>query len=96
MANRAIQIETGRRSAHLQKRRCVVGDTHLEKLARRLHDKAEHLDPTDDDLWDAMSEDRRDFYRLCIEWLLLEPELILAALGERFPNDNLVRRRVEK
>ena len=49
-------------------------------LARRLHWKMEHLDPTDRPGWAALTERERDFYRLCVEAILDEKRLCQAAL----------------
>lgn len=68
----------------------------LETLAKKLHDKMEHLEPTDRPDWAHMDNHEREFYRLCIEWLVLEPEVILAALRERFPDDDLVGRGIQE
>ena len=47
------------------------------RLAERLHWKMEHLDPTvNGGDWDCLSEHKQDFYRLCIEDLLTDEELI--------------------
>ena len=43
----------------------------IERLACRLHWKMEHLDPTEDGDWACLSDRNREFYRLCVEDLLL-------------------------
>jgi hypothetical protein len=55
----------------------------IEVLAEHLHWEMERMDPTDDDNWAAMSEFRRDFYRLCVRSLLSRKDLILTAPGLR-------------
>ena len=51
----------------------------VERLARVLHAKMEHLDPTDDPDWESLTEQQREFYRLCIEALLRRRDLLDAA-----------------
>lgn len=46
-------------------------ETKIGRLARQLHWKMEHLDPTEDGDWDCLSDRKREFYRLCVEYLLL-------------------------
>jgi hypothetical protein len=41
-----------------------------ERLARTLHEKMEHLDPRGE-TWDSLSERDKDFYRCCIERILV-------------------------
>jgi hypothetical protein len=55
-------------------------DDAIEHLAKRLHWKMEHLDPTEDPDWDLLTERQRDFYRLCIKSLLAERSAIEEAL----------------
>ena len=52
----------------------------IEGLARELHWKMEHLDPTDGADWELLSDSEREFYRQSVAWMLLFPELIEAAL----------------
>jgi len=43
-------------------------DDVLERLAMRLHSEMEHLDPTIDGVeWEALTDHKREFYRLCVE-----------------------------
>lgn len=49
---------------------------HIEPLAKRLHSKMEHLDPCFGDEWDALSEVDKDFFRECIEFVVLHGELL--------------------
>lgn len=44
----------------------------IERLAKRLREKMEHLDPTDTGelTWEALREPDRAFYRLCVEAVL--------------------------
>ena len=42
----------------------------VEKLAASLHERMEHLDPTFEDDWTRLSEHRKEFYRLCVEWIV--------------------------
>jgi hypothetical protein len=51
----------------------------VEYLAQRLHFKAEHLDPTEDEDWGTTSERTREFYRALIRDLLCAREMIEAA-----------------
>ena len=48
-----------------------VSEAAVERLANRLHDKMEHLDPTEDGEWACLPDRKREFYRLCVEDLLL-------------------------
>lgn len=54
----------------------IVGPAKLalEELARELHWEMERLDPTDAPDWDALTERQRQFYRLCVEHLIRQPE----------------------
>ena len=53
----------------------------VENLARELHAKMEHLDPTTLPEWDEMTDADRAFYVRCVEHLLGQEELLRAALG---------------
>jgi hypothetical protein len=53
----------------------------LELLARRLHWKMEQFEPTEDDLWEALSERQRDFYRSRVRALFQEQRLARIAVG---------------
>lgn len=54
----------------------------LEFLARRLHWKMEHLDPTNDPPeWELLSEHQREFYRACTNAILQERRIARIALG---------------
>ena len=46
----------------------------LEELARELHWEMERLDPTDAPDWEARTEHQRQFYRLCVDHLIRQPE----------------------
>jgi len=65
----------------MEKRR--AGDEAIEALARRLHWKMEHLDPTDEDDWEKLSDRQREFYRISIVSLLEERALLISALNPR-------------
>lgn len=53
-----------------------------ERLAEVLHWKMEHLDPSDEGLsWAELDENDKDYYRLCIEAILVRRDLLRAALG---------------
>lgn len=52
----------------------------LNLLAKRLHWKMEHLDPSENSCWDALGDRDRAFYHLCIEAIFNERELSRAAL----------------
>ena len=58
-----------------------AGEDPVGLLAERLHFKMEHLDPSEDDDWLGMSDDRRMYYRLLVEAVLDEPEVVRHALG---------------
>jgi hypothetical protein len=50
------------------------------ELAKRLHWKMEHLDPSDGPAWDDLRDEERDFYRLCIRAILDDQTLLFSAL----------------
>ncbi len=47
-------------------------DLRVEHLAEVLHDKMEHLDPTNDGTWAGLSGEQKEFYRQCVKRLLIE------------------------
>jgi hypothetical protein len=53
----------------------------IEELARTLHSKMEHLEPTEDFDWDRLNERQQEFYRLCVEGLLSNRRHLGIALG---------------
>lgn len=55
--------------------------TPVEHLATVLHDKMEHLEPTEDGDWECLSERQREFYRLCVKRLLVERTVLTAAMA---------------
>jgi hypothetical protein len=57
----------------------MPADSAIERLARELHWKMEHLDPTEDSDWERLSDRQREFYRLCVRWLLFHRSDILTA-----------------
>lgn len=63
--------------------RAVTYTDPVEELARRLHFKAEHLDPSEDPDWDAMTERKRDFWRALVSDMLVERELMERAWTEK-------------
>lgn len=52
----------------------------VASLAKRLHWKMEHLEPTERAEWDSLTEQERSFYRLCVETIFDERDLSRAAL----------------
>lgn len=54
----------------------------LSILARLLHDKMEHLDPSTDDTWEDLTHYERRFYELCIIELASNQELFRQAYLE--------------
>ncbi len=60
--------------------RAAVKEDCVEALSRQLHHKMEHLDPSEEECWDALSDQRKEFFRQCVGWLLMFPELLWAAL----------------
>jgi hypothetical protein len=48
-----------------------LDDGSVDRLAEVLHAKMEHLDPTDGPSWVCMSEHDREFYRACVEAVLI-------------------------
>jgi hypothetical protein len=62
-------------------RRELSRDEAIEHLARRLHWKMEHLEPTDDgSSWDLLTDRQQDFYRVCVRAIFDERQLSRAAL----------------
>ena len=57
-------------------------DDAVEKLAEQLAWKQEHLDPSDEGAWENYSERDKEFFRACVKWLLLFPELLEIALSD--------------
>jgi hypothetical protein len=55
----------------------------IEELARVLHSKMEHLDPTDDPSWPDLTDHKKEFYRSCVEEVLLHERLIRIALTDK-------------
>ena len=53
----------------------------IERLARELNWKQEHLDPSNEGDWGDLSECDKEFFRTCVEWLICFPDLINAALS---------------
>lgn len=61
---------------------CLDEAAAIERLAEKLYDKLEHLDPTPDAPdWYDMTDDGRDLYRVVIKSLLCDRAAIMAALG---------------
>jgi hypothetical protein len=56
-------------------------ETAREFLARQLHWKTEHLDPSDEREWDSLPEHRKEFFRALVSWLLVHPNEIQDALN---------------
>ena len=63
-------------------------ESPIEQLARELHWKMEHLDPSDAHEWECLSDHQKDFYMTCVEWILFHRELVMSAL--KFSNDNAI------
>ena len=59
----------------------VTGVLAIELLARGLHWKMEHRDPTEDGDWDSLADSQRDFYRTCVRALVGQQDWIVAAMG---------------
>ena len=53
----------------------------VERLAKRLHWKQEHLDPSDDAVWESHFD--KGFFRDCVEWVLMDEEAVLKVLALR-------------
>jgi hypothetical protein len=63
-----------------------------EELARILHDKMEHLDPSDEDSnWDRLTDFEKQFFRSCIERLAHEQHLLAALLCDETGNHGIAR-----
>lgn len=50
------------------------------KLAERLYETMEHLDPSSDLPWDALTDRQREFYRLCVDALVEDGEQLKRCL----------------
>ena len=60
----------------------TTSEAAIERLAVRLHDRMEHLDPTlNASAWNNLSDHEKEFYRLCIEDLLMDNQLILRGIS---------------
>jgi hypothetical protein len=71
-------------------------DAAIDRLAHRLREKLEHLDPSLDAVeWESLSERQRDFYRLCIEDVLLDIEAVNAATQSAETTDRDDEKRLE-
>lgn len=55
----------------------VDDDAFMEALAERLHRTMERLDPSGSD-WSALSSYEREFYRTCVEEILVGAEHLYA------------------
>jgi hypothetical protein len=49
---------------------CGIDDATVNKLAKRLCETMEHLDPVGT-IWDNLGDSDRAFYRVCVEAILL-------------------------
>lgn len=56
-----------------------------EALAKRLHFTQERFDPSGES-WEALADYEREFYRACVRELMLERDLVLAALSRHYGN----------
>jgi hypothetical protein len=62
----------------------VLAGEAQEKLAQLLYLEMEHHYPGTDPVpksWEALDEQDRDYFRLCVESILEEKALVIAALG---------------
>ena len=66
-------------SPHIANEADSKADAALRRLSELLHEKMEHLDPGSGD-WCELSEDDRDFYRTCIDWLMCHRPEVRQAL----------------
>jgi hypothetical protein len=66
-------------------------ENSIEQMARILREKMEHLDPTEtgDLAWEELREWDREFYRLCIEEIMLRVELVQSCLRELADRDRI-------
>ncbi len=55
-------------------------DAALRRLAKRLHEKMEHLDPDDGAEWDDLTPLERDYYYFSLKAVLLERADVLRVL----------------
>jgi len=51
----------------------------VEELAKVLHWKMEHLDPSDEADWGTMTDEDKEFFRQCVKALLRQGNLLVAA-----------------
>ena len=76
---------------------CATTDTGIEaeaakkRLARRLYETMEFLDPSDAEPWDAIEASSRDFFEHVISDLLADEREVLRAIDA--PDSHLVDRR---
>lgn len=74
----------------------LPADAPLERAARLLREKMEHLDPTERGgaEWHAFSDWEKDYYRVCVEDILTRVELVHACLIQ-LANDHGIDRSVD-
>ena len=63
-----------------------LNPTCVDRLARHLHFTMERLDPTEENKWDLLNEDRRDFYRECVRevfWEISSEPALVRVLAQR-------------
>jgi hypothetical protein len=64
----------------------------LWRLAERLYEKMEHLDPSDGGEWSELTDLERDLYYFSIKAVLLERGDVLRILAVDLPNNDMVAR----
>lgn len=57
----------------------LTPDQAIEELAKVLHWKMEHLDPTDQADWNLLDDLDREFYRQCVKAILRQGSLLMAS-----------------
>jgi hypothetical protein len=67
-ASRADGVGTG--APELDDSEILPPDALEDRLARVLHLKMEHLDPTGKFVWESLTEREKTFYRCCIQAIL--------------------------
>ena len=70
----------------------LAADIALASLAEELFDRMESIDP-DGSTWNGLSDEDRNYYRKCVEWLFMRPDLVRVVLEGvcRLPLDKLER-----
>ena len=60
----------------MEDRPVLTAEWASEELAKTLHFTMEHLDPSEENDWDAMDEQRKDFFRCCVNSIVCRKSLL--------------------